>query len=104
MNKNDERAASACIKRVSDMEQAMNTSAAEIAALFAALERYREILPMIAELKEYYQSPLWLEDFDNDCAGKLPVDLRRGVLSQDGLHDLLSENERLKRLMTDLAK
>ena len=45
--------------------------------------------PMLAELITYYQSPLWLSDYEADEQGLLPPDLKRGVLSQDGIYDLL---------------
>jgi hypothetical protein len=40
-------------------------------------------------LESYYTSGDWLADFEADEAGLLPKDLKRGVLSEDGLHDLL---------------
>ena len=33
----------------------------------------------------------WIKDFENDERGELPLDLKRGVLSEDGLYNLLSE-------------
>ena len=42
-------------------------------------------------LNAYYQSPLWLEDYEKDENHLLPDTLKRGVLSQDGLYNLLSE-------------
>ena len=42
----------------------------------------------LATLKEYMESGLWLEDYEADERGELPQDLKRGVLSQDGLDDL----------------
>ena len=47
--------------------------------------------PMIQELSNYYSSPLWLQDLDDARAGKLPHDLKRGVLSEDAIYDLLTE-------------
>ena len=43
----------------------------------------------IKQLDKYYRSPLWKEDFAADEAGKLPSNLKRGVLSEDGLYNLL---------------
>ena len=43
------------------------------------------------ELREYYESGQWLLDYEADERGELPRDLKRGVLSQDGLWDLLNE-------------
>ncbi|MBQ8830518.1 MAG: DUF4298 domain-containing protein [Oscillospiraceae bacterium] len=45
----------------------------------------------IQVLTEYYDSGLWLSDYEADERGLLPKDLKRGVLSQDGLYDLLSK-------------
>lgn len=44
----------------------------------------------IEELRTYYESGLWLSDYEADERGELPPDLKRGVLSQDGIWDLLA--------------
>lgn len=44
-------------------------------------------------LDGYYTSGQWQEDYEADERGELPPDLKRGVLSQDAPHDLLSECE-----------
>ena len=40
-------------------------------------------------LVEYYHGGLWLKDYTLDEQGLLPRGLKRGVLSQDGVYDLL---------------
>ena len=45
-------------------------------------------------LDEYYTSGEWRTDYEADEAGQLPAELKRGVLSQDGVYDLLSEQTR----------
>ena len=45
----------------------------------------------LKDLSEYYSNGLWLEDYDRDCVGEFPRDLKRGVLSQDTLYDLFDE-------------
>ena len=40
-------------------------------------------------LSIYYTSGEWLEDYEADERSELPPDLKRGVLSQDALYDLL---------------
>jgi hypothetical protein len=45
----------------------------------------------VAELSKYYGSELWKLDFAADEAGTLPPDLKRGVLSEDGIWNLLSD-------------
>ena len=44
-------------------------------------------------LEEYYTSGEWREDYEADERGELPPDLKRGVLSQDALYDLLEERK-----------
>ena len=43
------------------------------------------------ELIAYYESGQWLQDYEADERGELPRNLKRGVLSQDGLWELLSK-------------
>ena len=50
--------------------------------------RHRESL---YTLLRYYESPLWKQDYEADERGDLPKDLKRGVLSQDGLYDFFTE-------------
>ena len=49
--------------------------------------RIREATRILAE---YYDSKEWIQDFSDDEAGLLPKDLKRGVLSEDGLWNLLT--------------
>lgn len=48
---------------------------------------------MLQELIEYYENGQWLADYEADEAGLLPRDLKRGVLSEDGVYNLLFEIE-----------
>ena len=43
------------------------------------------------ELRDYYENGQWLRDYEADERGELPRELKRGVLSQDGLWNLLNE-------------
>ena len=40
-------------------------------------------------LEEYYTSGEWRKDYEADEAGMFPAVLKRGVLSEDGVYDLL---------------
>lgn len=44
-------------------------------------------------LQEYYEGGQWLKDYECDERGELPSELKRGVLSEDGVYNLLSEIE-----------
>ena len=52
----------------------------------------RTVLRKRHALEKYMSSGLWLKDYEYDERGKLPKALKRGVLSEDGLYNLLCEN------------
>lgn len=61
-------------------------------ALCAPDARVREDLhALLDELLQYYEGGMWLSDYELDEKGLLPRDLKRGVLSEDGVYDLLTE-------------
>ena len=45
----------------------------------------------LQQLREYFESADWLQDYELDEQGVLPKDLKRGVLSQDGVYNFLEE-------------
>lgn len=84
------------IERITQMEALFDESEEVIRHLDQALEDFAALQPAIAELEAYYTSSQWCKDFEADEAGKLPKDLKRGVLSEDGLWNLLTDYRRLK--------
>jgi hypothetical protein len=46
---------------------------------------------LLKVLSDYYTSPAWRRDLAADEAGLLPKELIRGVLSEDGIYDLLEQ-------------
>ncbi len=58
----------------------------------------------IRALEEYFESDLWKKDFADDEAGLLPKDLKRGVLSEDGVYDLLEACKERRRSMSRLKE
>ena len=42
-------------------------------------------------LLQYYESGQWLQDYRLDELGYLPPELKRGVLSEDGVYNFLAE-------------
>lgn len=42
-------------------------------------------------LKEYYEGGQWMMDYELDEKGFFPKEMKRGVLSQDSLYNLLEE-------------
>lgn len=93
------------LQRISWMEEAMDRAEAAVEQLSKALEEYRAARAGLEELTVYYQSEQWRQDFEDDRAGKLPEELKRGVLSEDGVYDLLCDHrelmEELREILTD---
>ena len=83
------------IERIEKMEQYMYESEQAVRALSEALERYEAIQLSLKKLSDYYGSTLWMKDFEDDEAGKLPKELKRGVLSEDAVYDLLTDHHEL---------
>jgi hypothetical protein len=84
------------IRRIRQMERRFNRVSAAVKRLTAALDRYEAILDDVGVLDHYYGSEEWRQDFAADEAGLLPPDLKRGVLSEDAIWNLLSDYRELK--------
>ena len=67
-----------------------------------ALDSYEAIKDDIDALDSYYGSEEWRKDFADDEAGLLPEGLRRGVLSEDGIWNLLTNYRELQKRITKL--
>ena len=53
-------------------------------------EKSARIQEALRILAEYYTSDEWKQDFADDESGLLPKDLKRGVLSEDDIWNLLT--------------
>jgi len=83
------------------MEKRFDTALQAVERLSAALDEYIAVQGDIAELERYYHSSEWRKDFAADEAGLLPADMKRGVLSEDGIWNLLDDNRELIRMMRE---
>ena len=92
------------IERIRDMESCLDASEKAIRELSEVLSAYEEAQLQYRKLSDYYGSDQWMQDYADDAAGKLPRDLKRGGLSEDGVYDLITENRellvRMLRLVT----
>ena len=77
------------LERIGYYESLMERLERAVAAAEEAAAPTGEAASLAAELEAYYAGPEWREDFDADEAGQLPPELRRGVLSEDGVWNLL---------------
>ena len=85
------------IARIRKMERILNSATTAVKRLSNALDKWEAIREDIIALDEYYGSDLWKQDLMDDEAGLLPPDLKRGVLSEDGVWNLLTDVHELNR-------
>ena len=72
-----------CVEEAVERIRVMETYLTKATELLKSLLTYR------SKLDDYYTSEAWKFDFKLDELGKLPDDLKRGVLSEDGIADIL---------------
>ena len=92
------------ISRIRQMERHLNRAQKAAQRLEAALDKWLATMDDIAALNEYYGSELWRQDLADDEAGLLPDGLKRGVLSEDGIWNLLVDVRELDYLLKVTAK
>ena len=64
----------------------------EVSAAFEKQStKSKSIQRKIRLLEKYQASGQWLKDYKCDERGELPKNLKRGVLSEDGLYNLLCD-------------
>ena len=64
-------------------------------------EEYIKLQSAVRRLEEYYGSPQWKRDFERDEKGEIPRDIARGVLSEDGIYNMLERN---KEILDDIIR
>ena len=83
------------VERIKWMEQRFNKALAAIKD--GSADSLKAIKEDVAELSKYYGSELWKLDFAADETGNLPPDLKRGVLSEDGIWNLLEDYRKIQK-------
>ena len=78
------------IERIRRMERYFDCVRTAVKGTTGALED-PEVRKVLDELIRYYENGQWLADYRLDEEGCLPPELKRGVLSEDGVYNLLSE-------------
>lgn len=91
------------IERIKQMEQYLDRASQAVMQLSVALDQYSEAQGAIQHLSDYYGTKEWKQDFSDDAAGHLPRNLKRGVLSEDGIWNLLSDNRELITRMQEIV-
>lgn len=91
------------IARIKQMERHFNHASAAVNRFSNALDKYLAVQEDITSLSDYYGSDIWKKDFADDEAGLLPDGLKRGVLSEDGIWNLLSDCQELNARLQEIA-
>jgi len=91
------------IERIELMERHLEVAKRALASMERALDEYEEAEQAVAALSDYYASQEWRRDFEADEAGRLPQGLKRGVLSEDGIWNVLEEWREIERRLAALA-
>jgi len=79
------------------MEERLDKALLLMDNLEKAVREYEEYQSEISILEDYYTSQQWKDDLDLDRAGLLPPDLKRGVLSEDGIYNMLERHGEIEQ-------
>ena len=81
------------IDRIVQMEQYFDEIREATKKDTKAVQKDESLQEKWKKLLDYYEGGQWLKDYECDERGELPKGLKRGVLSQDGVYNLISEIE-----------
>ncbi len=84
------------LNRIIEMEAILNRATEIMDDLEKTMEEYVAYQAEINRLEAYYTSRQWKEDYAADEEGSLPADLRRGVLSEDAVYNMLERNKTIR--------
>lgn len=90
------------LTRVREMEDRYDELTRVLAGLDDAISEYKAFKPELQVLREYMESGQWKKDFEADEAGQIPAEVKRGVLSEDGLFDLLQGADKILNLAKEV--
>ncbi len=91
------------IERIIQMESTLDACLEAVAGLEQALENYAKIQPLLETLTAYYHGPLWMKDFQDEREDRIPKTLKRGVLTEDAVWDLLIDHDRVIKWMYNIC-
>ena len=87
------------IQRIKYMERQLNQLLAALHAMNKALSTLAKARNAAQALSDYYGSAQWRSDFADDEAGRLPENLKRGVLSEDAIWNALQQFHELEKFI-----
>lgn len=81
------------VERIEQMEEYFDRLLAAVKSNPYSIKTDEKLGKMLGILTEYYENGQWLSDYMHDENGELPAEIKRGVLSEDGVYNLLYEIE-----------
>ncbi|MBR1641078.1 MAG: DUF4298 domain-containing protein [Butyrivibrio sp.] len=81
------------------MEAIYQKATTTLKALEANIFDLQHMQDDLQKLSDYYGSKQWRKDFQADEQGLYPEDLKRGVLSEDGVYNLLEWNKEIMEVL-----
>ena len=91
------------IERIKLMEKKMDEVTPEIKQFSKSLEKMEKLFDEMKVLNEY-SSGEWKKDYEADEQGKIPKDLKRGILSEDALYNVLGDYNELGKKMIEIGE
>ena len=92
------------VNRIKDMEKRMRRVTKVVKSMEYALDEWDLMNSDLKVLNKYLGSEEWKADRQADEAGQLPDNLRRGVLSEDGIWDLLVDHRVMMQRLFEIIK
>ena len=92
------------IARIQAMESLLDESLELVNELSDVSNKLKTLIDKTKVLSTYYEGPLWRQDFEDDEKNLLPQGLKRGVLSEDAIYNLLSDVDSIYRELEEITK
>lgn len=90
------------LERVAAMEAALDQVSAAARHMEQARAEFEQARPAFEALSAYYGGADWKKDFADDEAGRLPPDLKRGVLSEDAAWNALNAYREIQESLSKI--
>lgn len=79
------------VDRIRGMEQIFDTLRETLGENPASIRENPALGEMLRSLVQYYEDGQWRKDYELDETGRLPQNLKRGILAQDAVYDFLDQ-------------
>ena len=89
------------VERVKKMESKLDEVTPKIRAFEESLNNMKQVFEDMKILSDYYSND-WKKDFEADEEGKIPKDVKRGVLGEDTLYNLFEDYYQIAEDMKEL--